>query len=295
MNQHKGFAPILIVILIALAVGGYLIYQNQNQPKTTPSTTAQLTLAPVYIPELSSTDQIAKFQKKWDKYIESAKTAGQKLSQLLDQELPQANYTSIEGTDLEIKIPPSYSMPQGYGRIMTFVYDEFSNDDHNLYWKIEDCDDQMTNGNQKYTESLCKNLLSHFSQAQIDSYRKEQRYFLLTNHNFSITKIQTSLTPQEWVLDNVIYEGTKLRDWPGRSRGVEHTINGFSFLAIQVACCSAYSMEYLTPYQDAQGNKILLKFGTSDRLGSIQRSEGIKTIYESNFVLDKILATLKKK
>lgn len=32
MNKQKGLAPILIVILIALAIGGYLIYQKQTKP-----------------------------------------------------------------------------------------------------------------------------------------------------------------------------------------------------------------------------------------------------------------------
>lgn len=32
MNRQKGIAPILIVLLIALTVGGYLLYQNQSKP-----------------------------------------------------------------------------------------------------------------------------------------------------------------------------------------------------------------------------------------------------------------------
>ncbi|MBI4035544.1 hypothetical protein HY383_01220 [Candidatus Daviesbacteria bacterium] len=32
MNQQKGLAPILIVLLIALGIGGYLIYQKQAKP-----------------------------------------------------------------------------------------------------------------------------------------------------------------------------------------------------------------------------------------------------------------------
>lgn len=32
--KQRGLAPILIVLILAALVGGYLIYQNQNQPKT---------------------------------------------------------------------------------------------------------------------------------------------------------------------------------------------------------------------------------------------------------------------
>lgn len=32
MNKQKGLAPVLIVILIALIVGGYLLYQKQTKP-----------------------------------------------------------------------------------------------------------------------------------------------------------------------------------------------------------------------------------------------------------------------
>lgn len=32
MNKRKGLAPVLIVLLVALAVGGYLLYQRQTKP-----------------------------------------------------------------------------------------------------------------------------------------------------------------------------------------------------------------------------------------------------------------------
>ncbi len=132
--------------------------------------------------------------------------------------------------------------------------------------------------------SVCKDLLSHYSQKQLDSY---QNLWIL--HNVFIQTNQTSLTPQEWVLDNVAYQGIKLRNQPPESsRGVTHTINGFSYLAISVACCGGYEMNYFTPYRDLQGNQILLKFGTRD-------FDGKTTAENDNIVLDKILSTLKRK
>lgn len=37
MSSQKGLAPIVIVLLIAAALGGYLIYQNQSKSVTTPA------------------------------------------------------------------------------------------------------------------------------------------------------------------------------------------------------------------------------------------------------------------
>lgn len=48
-NESKGFAPILIVVMIAALVGGYLLYQNQTKP--TPLPTTQLTSTPTSSPE----------------------------------------------------------------------------------------------------------------------------------------------------------------------------------------------------------------------------------------------------
>lgn len=57
LMPQKGLAPIVIVLLIALGIGGYLYYQNQN--KTTPAPVQQTT-QPTPIP---STSQIV-FQDK---------------------------------------------------------------------------------------------------------------------------------------------------------------------------------------------------------------------------------------
>lgn len=46
MEKQKGLAPLLIVIIIALAVGGYLIYQRQPKPNPTPNPLPQQTTQP---------------------------------------------------------------------------------------------------------------------------------------------------------------------------------------------------------------------------------------------------------
>lgn len=47
MNRQKGIAPILIVLLIAAAVGGYLIYQKQTKTAIMPSTLVRTSPNPV--------------------------------------------------------------------------------------------------------------------------------------------------------------------------------------------------------------------------------------------------------
>lgn len=61
MNQ-KGFAPILIVILIALAVGGYLLYQKQVKPVVIPQTVIQPTSVPVISPVASDSAETANWK-----------------------------------------------------------------------------------------------------------------------------------------------------------------------------------------------------------------------------------------
>lgn len=57
MNKQKGLAPILIVLLIALGIGGYLIYQKQAKPVAVPQQTSEST--PVPAPTFESTNSVA--------------------------------------------------------------------------------------------------------------------------------------------------------------------------------------------------------------------------------------------
>ncbi len=51
--KQKGFAPILIVLLIALAVGGYLLYQKQTRPDVVSQPVVQPSSNPVISPVAS--------------------------------------------------------------------------------------------------------------------------------------------------------------------------------------------------------------------------------------------------
>lgn len=58
MNRQKGIAPILIIILIAVAVGGYLLYQKQLKSVSV----SQSSPSPVASPVASSSAEIANWK-----------------------------------------------------------------------------------------------------------------------------------------------------------------------------------------------------------------------------------------
>lgn len=64
MNRQKGLVPILIVILIALAVGGYFVYQNQTKPVVSQPIT-QSSPIPVTSPTATNPADMA----NWKTYI----------------------------------------------------------------------------------------------------------------------------------------------------------------------------------------------------------------------------------
>ena len=60
--KQKGLAPILIVLLIALGVGGYLIYQKQIKPVNITQQTTQSTPAPTSNPESTTSADISNWK-----------------------------------------------------------------------------------------------------------------------------------------------------------------------------------------------------------------------------------------
>ncbi|MDO8570435.1 MAG: PsbP-related protein [Candidatus Daviesbacteria bacterium] len=66
-SESKGFAPILIIILIALAVGGYLLYQKQVKPVATPQPVIQPTSVPTISPSATDSAETA----NWKTYTNS--------------------------------------------------------------------------------------------------------------------------------------------------------------------------------------------------------------------------------
>lgn len=92
--MQKGFAPVLIVILIALVVGGYLLYQKQTKP--TPSPTAQITPTQLTPAPITPTPT---------PYI--CPTTNQKTQADIDQENAENNLSSYT-----IKVDPDGNIPE---------------------------------------------------------------------------------------------------------------------------------------------------------------------------------------
>lgn len=107
-------------------------------------------------------------------------------------------------------------------------------------------------------------------------------------YNFKIGSIVTNLLPQEWVLNNVSYQGTKLKDQPPEvSRGKFVSVNGRNFLSLSIGCCGGYERAYFYKTVDKNNSPILLVFITNSI--SFENRE-----LERNGLLDTTLETIHK-
>ena len=205
----------------------------------------------------------------------------------IDRELVNAKTIPISDTFLTIKIPVSYTLPIDPQMLTTTPFTSnvvaLTDKESDQLQKTQNCINgyhSTSSINTSFSELDCRQILSGLSEEQRSIYTS-----LRTKHDFFIQIINTPLTPEEWVLDNVIYQGVKLRDQPQNvSRGTTHTINGRNYLAVGVSCCGGYEMNYFTRSTDTHGSTVLVKFGTHDINGKISD--------EDNTVLDQILATI---
>lgn len=259
----------LIALVVVLCITGYLVFRHSRKQQNT----------------------LIKYSLLDYFYKDAFKARHIELAQRLDNELSRAEYFSLPGTDLELKIPASFSIKTNTLRQTPFTHTLISVTDYesDLLKKIVDCYNLKNWKKEIFKKIYCIQLLTPYTQKQLDSFEH-----IHTQHNVFIDRIDTSLTPQVWVLDNIAYQGKTLRSWlleyPNEtSKGVTREIKGFTYLVIQVACCAGYEMNYYLPYQDIQRKKILLKFGTNDFDGIYD----LPNENNGNIVLDKILATLR--
>ncbi len=165
-----------------------------------------------------------------------------------------AAYTQIPTTDFEIKIPNGYMVK-------------------------ENTQDNMFDGTTLLTYQLdlpenIAPLLAHPGGWWED---------------IRIGKVMTALPPEEWVLDNILQQGIKLRDEPPSvSRGTKVTIAGREYLTLNAGCCAVSYIVYFLPYAYKDEKSILI-FATHSTLGTEGKNE------ERNKILDTILSTLRQK
>ena len=137
--------------------------------------------------------------------------------------------------------------------------------------------------NQEY----CKPILAEYGE----DYDKYGSYVNNGVNTFIVHLIPTILTPQQWVLQNVSYQGEKWNESMGTGKDIK--VNDYTFFSLDVSCCGGYEQVYLYPYNTTGGQKVLLAFITNNRYGLGDIDEQNKS--DKNVVLDKILSTLRIK
>lgn len=92
MNKQKGLAPILIILLIALGIGGYLIYQKQTKPVAVPQQTSEPT--PVSASNSKSTNSAE--TANWKTYDNSKLSISYPSSWLVDDSALDITFKSSD-------------------------------------------------------------------------------------------------------------------------------------------------------------------------------------------------------
>ncbi|MDO8570375.1 MAG: hypothetical protein Q7R97_02220 [Candidatus Daviesbacteria bacterium] len=117
--RQAGFAPILIVILIALAVGGYLIYQNQPKPVVISQPIVQPTSAPIISPIASAS---AAETANWKTYTSNKYGFSYKypqdfkiVNELQVNQYRRYNEDSLALFSPDIKVDPDGKITEGIG------------------------------------------------------------------------------------------------------------------------------------------------------------------------------------
>lgn len=173
----------------------------------------------------------------------------------LDKNLLSGSYSTISDTDLQIKIPTSY------------VLQERKRESNNIFGHV----------------------LFYSKEALLSSTDPEFQII----PNFFIGTISTSLTPQEWLVENVSYQGQKWNK--SMKTGKEININGLNMFSVGVACCAGYNQAYIYPYKLLNGQYSLIIFGSYDVFADSDYdtenwTNGIHT--ERNVILDRVVSTL---
>lgn len=137
---------------------------------------------------------------------------------------------------------------------------------------------------------FCNKLYSNYSTETLAYIRENILFDPREGRGLDIYKIDTNLMPEEWVLDNLVYQGMTLReiyqrDFDIGSLGKYVEINGSKFYSIGIGCCAYYERTYLYRYKDENNKYMLIAFNNNNI--------NAKTDEDHNMILDKILKTFR--
>lgn len=273
-NFQKGFTPILVLIVFSIIVlVGAGIYNLNKTKFSTPKESTNIVVypSPMVIPTIDPSIKI-----NYD------------LREIpLEQDLQEAEYTKIPGTDLELKIPNSYKLRKN---------DRYFNDNH-IFTARTDIkqlgrDHRICEGDSRghtyldradYADWIEPYLTQAYCHAFMATNPQELDSSTDNHAEFIILKITTNSSVNDWMLDNYHPQGENLREtstWDGKGQQV--TVNNNIFYAYIVGCCLVRDVVYFYPY-NYQGTQLLLGFFDVVPEGKI-----------SDPFLDSILATLRK-
>jgi len=182
----------------------------------------------------------------------------EKILKDLNKNLLSGNYISISDTDLQIKIPATYVLQE--------------------------------------RERESNNVIGHVLFYGKDIPLSSTNPIIQRFPNFFIGTVLTSLTPKQWLAENVSYQGQKWDE--SMKTGKEIVINNYNIFSVGVACCGGYNQLYIYPYKSLTGQNIFVVFGTYDVFSDSDYNtenwtKGIRT--DRNIILDNLVSTLQKK
>lgn len=176
----------------------------------------------------------------------------------LDKNLLLGNYVSILDTNLQIKIPKTYVLQE----------------------------------RDRESNNVVGHVLFYGKEAELSSTNPIIQWL----PNFFIGTVLTSLTPKQWLSENISYQGQKWGE--NMKTGKQININDFIVFSVGVACCGGYNQLYIYPYKLLNGQDVLIIFGSYDvyadsDYGTDNWTKGINT--DQNIILDKVVSTLQRK
>lgn len=112
--------------------------------------------------------------------------------------------------------------------------------------------------------------------------------------SFFVGTVLTDLTPQQWLAENVSYQGQKWDNSMGTGKNIN--INDLDIFSVGVSCCGGYQQLYIYKTKSVDEQNIFVVVGTNDIFadydyGTENRAKGINS--DRNVILDKITSTLR--